>query len=137
MQDKPHKSGPDALQALRSLDPEVRRHLIGLFEQHTEGLIILIFQIAFAFYLLLKFPRAFEDSPIALSVALALYIPFSVFWVVRSINAISREVYGSFTKGEFRAGRAYARYCEGGWFLRTIAGLLLATIGLALVARLA
>lgn len=132
MGDKPHKAGPDALKELRSLDPETRRHIIGLFEQHTEGLIILIIQLVFAFTLISASPGYIPNNRGLLSLAWLLYITFSVFWVVRSIGAISREVYGSFTKDELRSGRTYGRYCEGRWFLKTVGGLVIATLALVL-----
>ena len=126
MFDQPHKLGPDALKELRSLSPETRRHMLGLFEQHTEGLTIFLIQIVASFIYI-----TYTDRPIL--IAWGLYFAFSVFWVVRSIGGISAEIYGSFTKEELRANGTYRRYCDSGWFLRTIGGLILATICLVLL----
>ena len=128
MFDKPHKTGPDALKELNDLSLETRRHLHGLFERPVEGLIILVFQFVTVIALLDLLP----ESEWLLGL-LFPYTAFSIFWVLRSIGLVRTAIIGSFTKEELAEGKTYERYCMGGWFLRTIGVLIIATIALGVL----
>jgi predicted Co/Zn/Cd cation transporter (cation efflux family) len=131
MFDKPHKSEPESLAELKNLSLSTRQHLHGLFEQLTEGMIILALQIILIIFLISEL--AHEGIKGWGLLLLVIYIFFSVFWSLRSISPIHSLLRESFLKEELKNSKTYERYCMGGWFIRTILGLLLATIILGLV----
>ena len=107
MLDKPYKSGSEALSEIENLSLETRRHLHGLFERLSEGMIILILQLTVVIVLLLAFPSLILKSYQGLG--LFIYIVFSVFWTLRSTSPIHTKLRQSFTKEELLEGKTYER----------------------------
>ena len=128
MPDKPFKEGPEALSELSNLSSDLRLHILGLFEQFAEGLIILLVQVVTIVALMLRSPTFAGDTSSLGLLAFAIYLGFSILWVARPLNGISRTIRQSFSRDELQKCKVYDRYCEGGWFARTIGGLVLASV---------
>jgi hypothetical protein len=131
MSDLPHKIGKDALAELSSLSIDTRRHILGLFERHTEALIILALQCFGILGVVAVFPHLVLKLKGVLQIIWLSYIGFSIFWLVRPAYAIRKEIIQSLTEEELREGNTYSRYCEGGWFYKTLGVLFIATAVLA------
>ena len=131
MPDQPHIAGE--IYELRYLDLSTRRHIHGLLEQHNEGIVILTAQIFLTVFLIGFFPSFIQGRGLAEYVAWVVYIGFSLSWSVRPVFAIRKEILRGFTPEELDEAKTYARYCEGKWFLKTVGGLLAATVFHALL----
>ena len=128
MPDSPHKTGGDSLAELNRLSLETRRHIHGLFERLTEGIIILVLQLFLATSLVGAFPNFFLPPRSGWhQCILFLYIAFSIGWTTRSVYEIRTATVSGFTPTELKEGDTYNRYCMGGWFLKTLGVLILVT----------
>ena len=133
MGDNPYKLGPSALEELRSLSLDTRRHLHGLFERFTEGLIIVALEVVFLLFSIAASPSLIQGRSGLVKFIWLVFLFFSIAWPLRSIYEIRKEIIASLSPKEQQEGNTYSRYCEGAWFLRTLGGLIVAGIILAAV----
>ncbi len=123
----------ETLREITLMSVDTRWHILGLFEQLTEGLIILGLQMVVILSLASAFPGLLRDRSIPVTVAWLLYVGFSIAWVVRPIYLIRRELCAGFTKSDFLKRENYVKYCGVSWFLKTMAGLFGSTLLLGIV----
>ncbi len=113
MGDKPHKNGPEALAEIGSLPLDTRRHLHGLIERHTEGVIVLAGLVVILPTLVSALPDAIGKNSGVVLLGWVVFVFFSVGWCVRSVFEIRRSIIQTFSSEELREGQTYSRYCEG------------------------